>query len=103
MTTVVCALEFPWIWLGVKIADLSLWWYGKMLTLLSLLGFSVYEAFSGDWISAPTLYIAQALVAFGALFNLWHFLLLKRRAKNLGSPEVLVTCGGMLCRIRRAM
>ncbi|MEO0794158.1 MAG: DUF1295 domain-containing protein [Verrucomicrobiota bacterium] len=74
-----------------------------MFSLLGLLGWVCFRGFQNDWPSGIVLLGAQVIIAAGALFNLFHFAVLKRGAGNLGTPSMLVTQGGLLPWVRHPM
>lgn len=91
---------------GLSERGISPWWPVKVITSLiavlwgALAGPELLSA--GPRLSIP-LFIGQAILVFGALTHLGHYVVLKRRISALGNPNELVTTGGLFATIRHPM
>jgi len=81
------------------------WWTVKVLAGTILVGGVVERYLLGaipGW-SAPSLALGQVLVVAGALVTLGHYVLMKRRIRNLSSPAELITDAGLFRYVRHPM
>ncbi|MEM8549228.1 MAG: methyltransferase [Verrucomicrobiota bacterium] len=84
--------------------ELPLWWFLKTGITATLVGMFVVVSWHHQ-LKAPDalIVLAQAIIAIGALINLYHYRILKRVAPRLGAPQKLATHGGLLPWIRHPM
>lgn len=85
---------------------LSAWWYLKVSIALGLAVHGVVFAATGWTIGdrwGVPFWVAQSVVAVGAILVTYHYLLLKKSTRNIAEPESLITGGGLFRWIRHPM
>lgn len=77
------------------------WWYAKLFLSLLVLGFAMRGILLGE--GGPLPLVGQAMALLGGTLNLWHYAILRRRARSLARPVALVTAGGLFRWVRHPM
>lgn len=83
----------------------SAWWWIKISLALALVGQAVVVV--GFGLTIPVLpvpwIVGQVVVLVGALFCVWHYVILKSASRDLARPDRLVTRGGCYRWVRHPM